>query len=221
MGPIGVRRTLAGAALVVAIAGASATLVLFNGGNGTRTSGRDSAISTDTTRRPVSSTTTTSTTTTTLAPAPVADPAPAPVAPEPAPEPPPAPVVFSPPSCDGGGGGVAGAVIAAMNADRGGLGSLCWNNQLAGIAQGWANWMAANQSLSHQDLQSVLGGTSFSTIGENLLVGPVGMSVGEMEAMWMASSGHRANILGPYTAAAVGVATDGNGQWWVAVEFGG
>ena len=41
-----------------------------------------------------------------------------------------------------------------MNGDRSanGLGGLCENGQLDGIAQNWANWMAANHSLTHQNL---------------------------------------------------------------------
>jgi uncharacterized protein YkwD len=58
-------------------------------------------------------------------------------------------------------------------------------------------------------------------MGENLLVGPAGMDAGTMEAAWMGSGAHRANILGGYAAAGVGIAQSSDGQWWVAVEFGG
>ena len=111
-----------------------------------------------------------------------------------------------------------------MNRDRGasGLGALCGSSQLAGYAQSWANWMAQHQSLSHQDLGAMLAGTSFSTVAENILSGPGGMSAGDMEAAWMASAGHRQNILnGAYSAAGVGMAYSSDGQVWVAVEFGG
>ena len=107
-----------------------------------------------------------------------------------------------------------------MNADRGG--GLCWNGQLGGFAQGWANWMAANNSLSHNNLNGLISQTSFSTMGENILVGPAGMSVAQMEGAWMGSAGHRANILnGAFSAAGVGFAYDDKGQIWVAVDFGG
>ncbi len=110
-----------------------------------------------------------------------------------------------------------------MNGDRAanGRSPLCWNNQMGGLAQSWANWMAANQSLSHQDLGSVLAGTPFSTVGENLLVGPIGMDAGSMEGAWMDSSAHRANILGGFTVVGVGIAASSDGQWWIAVEFAG
>jgi uncharacterized protein YkwD len=82
--------------------------------------------------------------------------------------------------------------------------------------------MAQNQSLTHQDLNAVLAGTSFNAVAENILSGPSGMSAGEMEAAWMASAPHRQNIMnGAYAAAGVGMAYGGDGQVWVAVEFGG
>jgi uncharacterized protein YkwD len=122
--------------------------------------------------------------------------------------------------CDGGGNGV----IDAMNVDRGtaGLGGLCGSSALAGYAQSWANWMAQNQSLTHQDLGRVLAGTTFSSVAENILDGPGGMSTWQMEGAWMASPSHRQNILnGGYSAAGVGMATSSDGRIWVAVEFGG
>jgi uncharacterized protein YkwD len=115
-------------------------------------------------------------------------------------------------------------VIDAMNADRAsaGLGGLCGNSQLASHAQSWANWMAQNQSLTHQDLSGVQAGTPFTTIGENILEGPGDMSVGQMEATWMASAPHRQNILGSaFSAAGVGIAYSSDGRVWVAVDFGG
>jgi uncharacterized protein YkwD len=114
-----------------------------------------------------------------------------------------------------------------MNRDRAanGLGALGWNNQLAGLATNWAGHLAAaNGGLVHQNLTDVLyspGYEGYATLGENLLVGPETMTTDQMEAAWMASSGHRANILrGNFTTAGVGYAY-GNGRIWVAVEFGG
>jgi uncharacterized protein YkwD len=82
--------------------------------------------------------------------------------------------------------------------------------------------MAQNQSLTHQDLNNLLAGTAFNTIGENLLQGPGGMPAGQMEAAWMASPGHRNNILnGAFTTAGVGIASSSDGRIWVCVDFGG
>lgn len=118
-------------------------------------------------------------------------------------------------------------VLNAMNRDRAanGLGAMGWNNQLAGLGSGWAAHLAqANGGLVHQNLTDVLyspGYEGYQTLGENLLVGPNGMSTDQMEAAWMASSGHRANILrGNFTTAGVGY-TIANDRIWVAVEFGG
>jgi uncharacterized protein YkwD len=122
---------------------------------------------------------------------------------------------------------ITAGVLNAMNRDRAanGLGTLGWNNQLGDLATNWANHLAAaNGGLVHQNLTNVLyspGYEGYRTLGENLLVGPQTMTTDEMEAAWMASSGHRANILrGAFTTAGVGYAW-GNSRIWVAVEFGG
>jgi uncharacterized protein YkwD len=111
-------------------------------------------------------------------------------------------------------------VLAAMNADRGG--GLCWNAQLGGFAQNWANTLAAQQSLAHQNLNVLITQTSFTTMGENLLEGPATLTAADMETAWMNSPEHRANILNhAFTAAGVGIAYDSRGQVWVCVDFGG
>jgi uncharacterized protein YkwD len=106
-----------------------------------------------------------------------------------------------------------------MNADRGG--GFCWNSQLGASAQNWAQVMASSKALFHSDLGSLLNSTDFSTVGENVLAGPAGMSAGDMESAWMASPTHRANILGPFSAVGVGIAQGADGQVYVAVQFGG
>jgi uncharacterized protein YkwD len=82
--------------------------------------------------------------------------------------------------------------------------------------------MAQNSSLTHQSLGNILAGTTFNAVAENILDGPGSMSAWQMEAAWMASPEHRANILnGTYSAAGVGMATSGDGRIWVVVDFGG
>jgi uncharacterized protein YkwD len=224
VGRLGTRKWVIGALLGAAIVAVSVSALVFEGrddgaGQATSTSSSSTSSTTSTTSTSTSTTTTSTTTATTAAPT-TSPPPPPPPTEAPTPvvvvPPPPAPA----PVCDGGGS----AVIDAMNRDRAsaGLGGLCASSQLNGFAQSWANWMAAHQSLSHQDLGAVLAGTSFSSVAENILAGPGGMSSGDMEAAWMASPGHRENIMnGAYTAAGVGVAYSGDGQVWVAVEFGG
>jgi uncharacterized protein YkwD len=221
MGRLSTRGWVIGALLVVAVLAVSASALVFQGRDaGSRGDDRATTTTREAHRRTATSsttsTTTTSTTTsttTTVPPAPAPTEPPAPIAVVPPPPPP-------PPVCDGGGSGV----VDAMNGDRAsaGLGALCSSSQLAGYAQSWANWMAQNLSLTHQDLNNVLAGTTFNRLAENLLSGPSGMSVGEMEAAWMASPSHRQNIMnGAYSAAGVGIAHSGDGRVWVAVEFGG
>jgi uncharacterized protein YkwD len=111
-----------------------------------------------------------------------------------------------------------------MNADRAaaGLPGLCAKGQLGGFAQNWANQMAASQSLVHQNIGALIGSTPFVTVGENILDGPGNMTAADMEAAWMASTPHRANILnGAFTQVGVGIAFSSDGRVWVCVDFGG
>jgi uncharacterized protein YkwD len=82
--------------------------------------------------------------------------------------------------------------------------------------------MAANNSLQHSNLQSSISQTNFSTMGENILVGPGSMTASAMESAWMGSAPHRANILsGAFSVAGVGTAIGSDGRIWVTVTFGG
>jgi uncharacterized protein YkwD len=150
--------------------------------------------------------------------------APEPALPAPAPsEPAPAPALAPAPAPQPGPAGLAGDILTAMNSDRAanGLGPLGWHTGLASYAQSWATWMAQNSTLAHQNLSSLLS-LGFSTVGENVGMGPSGMTVADFEAMWMGSGEHRANILNlAFTAAGVGTAISADGHIWVAVDFGG
>ena len=82
--------------------------------------------------------------------------------------------------------------------------------------------MASTQSLVHQDIGGLIGGTSFSTMGENILSGPGSFSTSQMQQAWMNSPSHRANILnGAFTQVGVGIAYSSDGRVWVCVDFGG
>jgi uncharacterized protein YkwD len=221
MGRIRGRGLVVAGALVVAVVASSVSLLAFQGRDGGPEVGAPKRAAQHlvrtTTTSTTSTTTTTTTTTTTLAPPPP------PPTEAPAPAPPPVEVLSAPPAsapvCDGSGS----AVIDAMNGDRAanGVAALCGNGQLAGYAQNWANWMAQNQSLTHSDLQQLLAATTFTTVGENILTGPGGMPVDQMESAWMQSPSHRENILnGAYRASGVGIAYSADGRVWVAVEFG-
>ena len=83
--------------------------------------------------------------------------------------------------------------------------------------------MIAQQGvLQHQDMNAIAAETGYAKTGENLLSAPAGYIALQMEASWMNSPGHRANILDPaFSVAGVGIATAADGTIWVAVEFGG
>lgn len=73
--------------------------------------------------------------------------------------------------------------------------------------------------MHHQDLRPILSACGLSRVGENVAVGyPSGKAT---VVGWMASSGHRANILDPtFTQGVVSAAQDSSGRWYVAQVFG-
>ncbi|SDE56341.1 CAP domain-containing protein [Auraticoccus monumenti] len=82
-----------------------------------------------------------------------------------------------------------------------------------------ARAMAAAKRMHHQDLRPILSACGLSRVGENVAVGyPSGKAT---VVGWMASSGHRANILDPtFTQGVVSAAQDSSGRWYVAQVFG-
>jgi uncharacterized protein YkwD len=107
----------------------------------------------------------------------------------------------------------ASDVLTCVNQIRAfyGLGSLHSNGTLNAAAQACAERMAASGSLTHSPYP---GG--WSTWGENIAVG-YGSTVSVFNA-WMASSGHRANILkASYTQ--MGIGHVAAGSWWCQ-QFG-
>jgi Cysteine-rich secretory protein family len=117
----------------------------------------------------------------------------------------------------------AGDLGAATNASRAstGLPALAVNASLTAVAQAWANQLAAANVLSHNP--ALRGQVSdWSVLGEN--VGMAG-DIPTVQAAFMASPPHRANILDPrYTQMGVGSATSiypscGCKVLWVVVDF--
>ena len=145
-----------------------------------------------------------------------AEPAPGPTpttAPPPAPTP--APVTVGPSA-----GQVAATLLSLVNSDRAaaGLAPLSFDGGLAGAATSQAGRMAAAGAVSHQDLATVAA-LGWSTAGEN--AGNGGDPVG-LHRAFLASPGHRANILGAaFTHAGIGVVAAGDGTYWVAVVVAG
>ena len=118
-------------------------------------------------------------------------------------------------------------VFQAMNADRqaNGIPPLQWSPKLTNTAGSWAAHESAVNNMYHQDLTALLYSDTYSgwsTLGENLIVGPGNMSVAQMEQAWMNSPGHRANILQrAFNAVGIGYTRGPDGRIWVVVDFGG
>ncbi len=79
--------------------------------------------------------------------------------------------------------------------------------------------MAASGSFAHRaDLGALLRSCRASRVGENIAYGNV--SADALMDMWMASPGHRANILQPaYTHIGVGATRTGSGRVYATQNF--
>jgi uncharacterized protein YkwD len=119
--------------------------------------------------------------------------------------------------------GAEAEVVPLTNADRtaNGLGALSRDSCLDSVASGFAEQMARTGVLAHNPGggAGVTGCRAGATWGDN-----VGMSsecdTALLEREWMASPGHRRNILtGAFTLIGVGAWTDEKGACWVQVLF--
>jgi len=112
---------------------------------------------------------------------------------------------------------VAAAVHALTDAERvrAGLGRLAGSPCAQGFAQRHADALAAGRAAwAHQPLTPVLTACGASTVGENISRG--WSTPEQVVAAWMASSGHRANLLRPaFTRAGIGVARSATGTVYV------
>jgi uncharacterized protein YkwD len=118
-------------------------------------------------------------------------------------------------------------VFRDVNADRAaaGLRALSWNPQLYCLANDWSAFMAGGATLQHRDLNTTIRTTAYSsyrTLGENILRGPGGMTGAAMEDAWMASPGHRANILsGGFSSIGISLSWGSDGRVYATQNFGG
>ncbi len=116
-------------------------------------------------------------------------------------------------------------LMEATNEDRvqHGLGPLKWDPSLARAAQRHAELMVGQRALSHQysgeaELETRVGreGAHFHVVAENLAAAPTPEA---LEAEWMHSPGHRANILDPrLNEIGVGLVRQG-GYLWAVEDF--
>lgn len=121
-------------------------------------------------------------------------------------------------------------VLDLTNAERqkAGLAPLVLNDRLADAAQAYSQVLASSGCFDHTcgpvpnfaERDGQAGYTNWIAIGENIAAGyPTPEAV---VAGWMASAGHRANILSPnYTEIGIGVVSAGDkfGTYWTQ-EFG-
>jgi uncharacterized protein YkwD len=109
-----------------------------------------------------------------------------------------------------------------INQDRAryGLRPLTWSSCLASVALSNAYRMAKQGYISHTDGPTRdLGCHLGYQAGENVGWWSGGVNDAQINAMFMNSPDHRANILGPYHYVATAWATASNGTAYIAVEF--
>jgi uncharacterized protein YkwD len=107
-----------------------------------------------------------------------------------------------------------------VNAERSsrGLAPLTRDGCADGRARQQAARMAAAGSLSHQDLRGALAECGSTRAAENVGYGDV--SPERLVELWMASSGHRRNILDPaLTHLGSGAVRRDDGRWYASHVF--
>jgi hypothetical protein len=113
--------------------------------------------------------------------------------------------------------GMEAQAVSQINAERTsrGLPALSTSGDLTSVARSWSATMADQNKLYHNpNLGSQVSG--WQKVGENVGRGP---SVGAIHSGFMASDGHRKNILDPaYTQVGVGVVVK-DGTVWVTQVF--
>jgi uncharacterized protein YkwD len=135
-----------------------------------------------------------------------------------------APAAVAPPATSGSVTArqdLASAVASATNAQRVAAGLSPLSYRSCSVPASFAVKLATEGALYHNSLTTVLsacGGTT--TAGENIARGYT--SVSAVTAGWMASAGHKANILNPsFKSISVGVAQASNGTYYWVENFVG
>ncbi|MEA3511340.1 MAG: CAP domain-containing protein [Actinomycetota bacterium] len=113
--------------------------------------------------------------------------------------------------------GTEGAFLSKINASRAaaGLAPVSVHSDLVPDARAHsAEMMAAGEIYHTSPLSAVASG--WEALAENVGAGP---SVDSLHSAFMASAGHRRNILGDYNYVGIGVSQSDSGQLWVTVIF--
>lgn len=113
--------------------------------------------------------------------------------------------------------GASGTLLSRINASRAAAGKApletYWD--LTDDANGHTSRMVSEGRVYHNpSLSSVTG--VWQALGENV---GVGLDANQLHDDFMASAGHRANILGDYNYVGIGTAVDENGLIWATVIF--
>lgn len=119
-------------------------------------------------------------------------------------------------------------VLALTNAQRTGAGcpALTWNATLASVARAHSQDMATNNYFDHNtpsgttpEQRITAAGYTYTQMAENIAAGQA--TPADVMASWMASAGHKANILNcGLTQLGVGYATGGSSGWYWTQDFG-
>lgn len=101
---------------------------------------------------------------------------------------------------------------------RRGLRPLALSTCADGFADPWARTLAGRHALAHQQLRPILSACKARRVGENVAHG--NRTADQMVQMWLASPGHRANLLNPaFTHLGVGAVVTGTGRWFGVQVF--
>ena len=117
--------------------------------------------------------------------------------------------------------GPAQEILADANAARAaaGLPALVIDASLTDVAQNWNNAMAATATLAHNPYTGVQIPAGWQSWGENVgWTKPADAQ--RLHDAWMASPGHRANLLNPaFTHIGIGWTVDAGGRSWATQVF--
>ncbi len=110
-------------------------------------------------------------------------------------------------------------ILADVNAARkaNGKKALTLNSAMSTVAVNWSGKQAAANRMSHNPKYSSQIPSGWTRAGENVAFG---YSPQKVNAAWMKSSGHRANILGSYNRIGIGVACSSKGLPFYTQVFG-
>jgi hypothetical protein len=112
--------------------------------------------------------------------------------------------------------------LTSLNQERtrAGLQALVSDAPLAGTSRTWTATMASRNQLSHDPNLAAAASSvepSWRSIGENV---GVGSDVAGLHNAFMASPGHRANVMSPrYNRVGIAVVLDSGGRLWVTMRF--